>query len=120
VRRDVGQALYTAQRGETDPAARPLRGFGGTRVMEIVDHHDTNTCRAVYTARFKEAVYVLHAFQKKSKRGIACDKPVETDLPQGIERIGLGSDGRRRARGSVGQNSRCTGSGICGPIEAVR
>lgn len=74
VRRDVGQALYTAQRGETDPAARPLRGFGGTRVMEIVDRHDTNTYRAVYTAQFKEAVYVLHAFQKKSKRGIATPK----------------------------------------------
>ena len=46
VRRDIGQALYTAQQGETDPAARPLKGFGGIRVMEIVDRHDTDTYRA--------------------------------------------------------------------------
>ena len=70
VRRDMGQALYVAQRGDTDPAAKPLKGFGGARVMEIVDRHDTNTYRAVYTVQFAEAVYVLHAFQKKSKSGI--------------------------------------------------
>jgi len=71
VRRDMGKALYAAQRGETDPAAKPMKGFGGARVMEIVALHDTNTYRAVYTAQSGEAVYVLHAFQKKSKRGIA-------------------------------------------------
>ena len=70
VRRDFGFALYAAQRGETDPAAKPLKGFGGTRVMEIVDHHGTNAYRAVYTAQFDEAIYVLHVFQKKSKRGV--------------------------------------------------
>jgi phage-related protein len=70
VRRDFGFALYAAQRGETDPAAKPLKGFGGTRVMEIVDHHNTNAYRAVYTAQFDEAIYVLHVFQKKSKRGV--------------------------------------------------
>jgi phage-related protein len=76
VRRDMGQALYVAQRGDTDPAAKPLKGFGGARVMEIVDRHDTNTYRAVYTVQFAEAIYVLHAFQKKSTRGTAtpaCD-----------------------------------------------
>ena len=71
VRRDMGQALYTAQQGETDPAAKPLKGFGGARVMEIVDRHDTNTYRAVYTVRFAGRIYVLHAFQKKSTKGIA-------------------------------------------------
>ena len=71
VRRDMGQALYVAQRGDTDPAAKPLKGFGGARVMEIVDRHDTNTYRAVYTVQFAEAIYVLHAFQKKSTRGTA-------------------------------------------------
>ena len=71
VRRDMGQALYVAQRGDTDPAAKPLKGFGGARVMEIVDRHDTNTYRAVYTVQFAEAVYVLHAFEKKSTRGTA-------------------------------------------------
>ena len=75
VRRDIGQALYTAQQGETDPAARPLRGFGGTRVMEIVEKYRTDAYRAVYTAHFEEAIYVLHVFQKKSKHGIATPKP---------------------------------------------
>jgi phage-related protein len=59
------------QMGETDPAAKPLKGFGGTKVMEIVDRHDKNTYRAVYTAQFEAVIYVLHAFQKKSKSGTA-------------------------------------------------
>ncbi len=71
VRADIGQALYAAQMGETDPSAKPLKGFGGTKVMEIVERHDTNTFRAVYTAQFAGRIYVLHAFQKKSKSGIA-------------------------------------------------
>ena len=71
VRRDIGQALYTAQQGETDPAAKPLKGFGGANVMEIVDRHVTNTYRAVYTVKFAGKIYVLHAFQKKSKKGIS-------------------------------------------------
>jgi len=71
VRSDIGQALYTAQMGETDPAAKPLKGFGGARVMEIIDRYDTNTYRAVYTVQFSNVIYALHAFQKKSKSGIA-------------------------------------------------
>ncbi|MSO21160.1 MAG: addiction module toxin RelE [Acidobacteria bacterium] len=71
VRSDFGKALYAAQQGETDPAAKPLKRFGGTRVMEIVDRYDTNTYRAVYTAKFADVIYVLHAFQKKSMKGIA-------------------------------------------------
>ena len=51
--------------------AKPLRGFGGASVLEIVEDHDGDTYRAVYTVRFAEIVYVLHAFQKKSKKGIA-------------------------------------------------
>ncbi len=71
VRADIGQALYAAQMGETDPSVKPLKRFGGTKVMEIVERHDTNTFRAVYTAQFSGRIYVLHAFQKKSKSGIA-------------------------------------------------
>jgi len=71
VRSDIGQALYTAQMGETDPAAKPLKGFGSARVMEIIDRHDTNTYRAVYTVQFAGMICVLHVFQKKSKSGIA-------------------------------------------------
>jgi len=51
VRRDFGQALYAAQRGETDPAAKPLRGFGGGSVVEIVARHEGDSWRAVYTVR---------------------------------------------------------------------
>jgi phage-related protein len=79
VRRDIGQALYAAQQGETDPAAKSLKGFGGTRVMEIVERYRTDAYRAVYTAHFADAIYVLHVFQKKSKRGIATPKS-EMDL----------------------------------------
>ena len=79
VRRDIGQALYTAQQGATDPAVKPLKGFGGARVMEIVERDRSGTFRAVYTAQFAEAVYVLHVFQKKSKHGIATPKQ-EIDL----------------------------------------
>jgi phage-related protein len=75
VRRDIGQALYTAQQGETDPSAKPLKGYGGSRVMEIVERYRTDAYRAVYTANFADAIYVLHVFQKKSKRGIATPKP---------------------------------------------
>lgn len=71
VRSDVGYALYAAQNGETDPSAKPMKGFGGASVMEIVAPFSGDTWRAVYTVRFKDVVYVLHAFQKKSKSGIA-------------------------------------------------
>lgn len=74
VRRDIGRALYAAQQGETDPAAKPLKGFGGRSVLEIIADFDGNTWRAVYTVRFQEALYVLHAFQKKSKKGAATPK----------------------------------------------
>jgi phage-related protein len=74
VRRDIGQALYAAQQGVTDPAAKPLKGFGGARVMEIVERYRTDAYRVVYTAYFDNAVYVLHVFQKKSKSGIATPK----------------------------------------------
>jgi phage-related protein len=74
IRRDIGHALYAAQQGETDPSAKPLRGFGGGSVMEIIAQHRGDTWRAVYTVRFAEALYILHAFQKKSKQGIATPK----------------------------------------------
>ena len=66
--------LYAAQQDVTDPAAKPLKGFGGGRVMEIVERYRTDAYRAIYTAHFEDAVYVLHVFQKKSKSGIATPK----------------------------------------------
>ena len=71
VRVDIGHALFTAQQGKTDPAAKPLKGFGGASVLEIVSSHHGNAWRAVYTVRFQDAIYVLHVFQKKSTKGIA-------------------------------------------------
>jgi phage-related protein len=71
VQRDVGQALYAAQLGEEYPSVKPLKGFGGRSVLEIVATDIGATYRAVYTVKFADAIYVLHAFQKKSKRGIA-------------------------------------------------
>ena len=79
VRLAVGNAIYAAQRGETDPAAKPLKGFGGRSALEIVTDRRGDTWRTVYTVRFAEAVYVLHAFQKKSKSGVATPKR-EMDL----------------------------------------
>ena len=71
VRLRVGGALWEAQKGGKAPWAKPLRGYGGTGLVEIIDDHDGDTYRAVYTVRFEGFVYVLHAFQKKSKSGIA-------------------------------------------------
>ena len=71
----MGYALYQAQVGLKAPTAKPLRGFCGTSVLEVVEDHQTNTYRAVYTVKFADLVYVLHAFQKKSKKGIATPKP---------------------------------------------
>lgn len=71
VRRDIGQALYAAQRGETDPAAKALKGFGGSKVFEIREDYQTDTYRGVYTVQFRGVIYVLHVFQKKSKSGKA-------------------------------------------------
>lgn len=56
-------------------SAKPLRGFGGANVLEIVEDYQTDTYRAVYTIKFSDLVYVLHAFQKKSKKGVATPKP---------------------------------------------
>ena len=71
VQHEIGYALYFAQIGDKHPRAKPLKGFGGAGVLEIVDDHDGDTYRAFSTVRFQEAVYVLHVFQEKAKRGIA-------------------------------------------------
>ena len=79
VKQHIGFALRFAQTGGKHPDAKPLKGFGGAGVVEVVENHDGGTYRAVYTVRFASAVYVLHVFQKKSKRGIATPK-AEIDL----------------------------------------
>src|ERR1700681_1327947 len=69
VQDNFGFELFLAQTGQHPPSAKPLRGLGSGTV-ELVDNFDGDTYRAVYTVRFESAVYVLHAFKKKSKQGI--------------------------------------------------
>jgi phage-related protein len=70
----VGYALYLAQCNLKHPQAKPLKGFGSAGVLEVVEDDDGNTYRAVYTIRFSNRVYVLHCFQKKSRKGIEMPK----------------------------------------------
>jgi phage-related protein len=74
VRRFFGFALSLAQSGDRHDAAKVLKGFGGAGVLEVVEHDAGGTYRAIYTVKFKQAVFVLHCFQKKSKHGIATPK----------------------------------------------
>jgi phage-related protein len=70
VQHEVGFALFRAQQGARHVAAKPLKGFGGASVLEIAVNDRSGTYRTVYSVKFQHAVYVLHAFQKKSTRGI--------------------------------------------------
>jgi phage-related protein len=80
VQRAIGYALFRAQEGKKASAAKPWRGIiKGAGILKIVEDHDTNTFRVLYTVRFAGAIYVLHAFQKKSKKGIATPRH-EVDL----------------------------------------
>lgn len=79
VQQVFGFALYQAQIGQLHTASKPLKGFRSAGVMEIVEDWRGNAYRAVYTVRFAGAVYVLHCFEKKSKRGIETPKR-ETDM----------------------------------------
>ncbi|HBR51533.1 MAG TPA: addiction module toxin RelE [Nitrospira sp.] len=74
VRRFFGYALSLAQAGDQYDDAKVLKGFGSAGVLEVVEDDRSGTYRAVYTVKFKEAVFVLHCFQKKSKHGIATPK----------------------------------------------
>lgn len=95
VKQRMGFALYLAQCGEKHDDAKPLRGFGGAGVLEVVEDHDGDTYRAVYTVRFAGVVYVLHAFQKKSKKGVATPQR-ELDLIRRRLRIAEADDDRNK------------------------
>ena len=75
----MASRCFAVQLGETPPNAKPLKGLGGAGVLEPIEDHRGSTYRAVYTVRFATRIYVLHAFQKKAKRGIATPKR-ELDL----------------------------------------
>ena len=87
VRDAIGYALYLAQLGGKHPHAKPLKGFGGAGVLEVVENDDGDTYRAVYTVKFADAVYVLHVFQKKSKRGITTPKAEMELIKQRLKEI---------------------------------
>ncbi len=87
VRSDIGQALYTAQMGETDPAAKPLKGFGGASVMEIIDRHDTNTYRAVYTVQFADVIYLLHASKRNPSAALPRRKKKSISFAAGLQKL---------------------------------
>lgn len=70
IRDSFGYASYVAQQGGRAANVKPLRGFGGASVLEVIEDYDGDTYRAIYTVRFSDAIYVLHVFQKKSKHGV--------------------------------------------------
>lgn len=93
VQKDMGVALFVVQLGETPESAKPWKGLG-PGVYELVDDYRGDAFRAVYTVRIGDAVHVLHAFQKKSKSGIATPQPdvelIEKRLKAVLARYGLG------------------------------
>src|SRR4030065_2152463 len=76
IRKFFGHALDFAQRGDKHDAAKVLKGFGSAGILEIIEDGRSGTYRAVYTIKFKEAVFVLHLFQKKRKHGMATPKQI--------------------------------------------
>jgi phage-related protein len=90
VKQDIGYALYEAQRGRKPQAAKPLKGFSGAGILEIVENFSGGTYRAVYTVRFQRVIYVLHCFQKKSKHGI---KTLRQDIDLIKRRMKLAEEG---------------------------
>jgi phage-related protein len=74
VRQDIGFALYEAQIGRRHPSSKVLSGFAGAGVLEVIADYSGDTFRCIYTVKFGEAIYVLHAFQKKSGRGVATQR----------------------------------------------
>jgi len=73
VRQDIGVALYDAQTGEKSPLAKPFKGVG-SGVFEIALRFDKNAYRLIYAVQIGDYIFVLHTFQKKSKRGIETSK----------------------------------------------
>lgn len=97
VQKDLGVALFIVQLGSTPDSAKPWKGLG-SGVYELVEDHRGDTFRAVYTVRVGDAVHVLHAFQKKSKSGIATPQPdvdlIERRLKAVLARHGRDGDKR--------------------------
>jgi phage-related protein len=96
VQREMGYGLFMAQMGERHSTmAKTLSGFGGATVIELKESHDGNAYRAVYTVRYADAVYVLHAFQKKSKKGVATPKADIDLIERRLKELLKEKEGRR-------------------------
>jgi phage-related protein len=89
----AGYALYMAQTGHKHPNAKPLKGFGSAGVLEVVEDDDGSTYRAVYTVKFNNGVYVLHCFQKKSRKGIETSKQDKEMIEERLKMARLHSEG---------------------------
>jgi len=89
----AGYALYMAQTGHKHPNAKPLKGFGSAGVLEVVEDDDGSTYRAVYTVKFSNGVYVLHCFQKKSRKGIETSKQDKEMIEERLKMARLHSEG---------------------------
>lgn len=89
----AGYALYLAQSGYKHPNAKPLKGFGSAGVLEVVEDDDGSTYRAVYTVKFNNGVYVLHCFQKKSRKGIETSKQDQDMIEERLKMARLHSEG---------------------------
>lgn len=98
VRRTMGFALREAQRGDKNERAKPLKGFGGAGVLEIVDDFDSDTYRTMYTVRFVDTVYVLHAIQKKSTHGIETPQRKMDTVRRNLARVEQVEAERTKAR----------------------
>ena len=96
VRREIGLALMEAQDGGKLPNVKPLKGFGGAGVLEVVENYDGDAYRAVYTVKFAELIYVLHVFQKKSKQGIATPKAIIDLIRQRLKEAEKDYKGEKR------------------------
>jgi len=86
VSREMGYALYVAQKGKTHESVKLLKGLG-SGIYEIVSNYDTNAYRAIYIAKHQDAIYVLHAFQKKSKKGIQTPKEEIIVIKERLKRL---------------------------------
>ncbi len=93
----IGDALLVVQHGGKPTRAKPLRGFSGAGVLEIAEKYDGDAYRAVYTVRLRDAIYVLHCFQKKSTHGIATAKH---DLDLIVQRL-REAEAMDRAKGAL-------------------
>ena len=101
VQHEFGTALMWAQAGEKHQSAKPLKSFGGSGVLEVVEDHDGDTYRAVYTVKLAGVIYALHIFKKKSKQGNATPKP---DMAKIEERLKEAK--RRHMEWTMGKRSK--------------